>query len=915
MESGNMSLKSVLTDLSQAIQTKAAVTGPLTLEEMTAAVNNISSSSSSKLEFYRCSEYIPAASVIFITDGLVTLPDGRKISLIGNYTKVSDFDWICAATVADNDYQSAEIIIEQMIGELDIGGYQNKLSINLESLPIAYFIASDASTENILFKGYNDIVIDREIVSSVNTKSFISCFSGYQITLTATDLWTESETLTTGLIPTGYIPIPGKIYSAKTRTMIASRYPELPEETIKFYRCQAVDSSTGTWSGYEMLNNFTDHIFEVSGADNADCNGIYTIFRYGYSRTDKVYTNGKYYLRTLYIFGDYSWAITSAPPGTYDYEKFYSTQSFSFDTTPLPSEATWDNEALQVSLLPYGWVRTDNLVENLPINGYTPQVGKIYSVNSTLKLEAAYPEKEQEALEFIECSYYQPAKAGEPLYPKILTLCDWSLAGENAESMASGIYYPANLSGEQATWSFVRSDSKYAVQVEKSAEGTTGRIVLSDASAEAVFAATGFIELEDIWDKWMNDYTCVLYTPDEAETGYEEGCMPYYFCNIVEWGNGNMFMIDNAGNSEVNGLYVRGSGCNDFFSAGCYDCWVNADGTAAIYHIEDWITDEEENNIFGLLIMSNGSSVYELPTADWNYNTTITSATQLAPYTWRTVSGGTPLPVLSDAEPERSEPSSASWSGYKVTQNSVTGAWSKSDKLTENLQVTYLTPKVGEIYSADTSIRVRKMYDGATIPIPSEGLVFYAPLAADYVDQISGKAAPVTGGTFTTHNGLNCLQLDGSDYIKWADNSDLPTGNEACSMVILAAPTNGSDWRTFMTVGDDSYLMDLAAKNGHFQEWGGERITADGKWQSLIITRADTSAGTAYLNGKLNGSGSTHVDNDLPAPSWVCAGAEPRVSYGYKVQGYIAFAAVYNRELSAEEAAEIHAVLMEDVEQ
>jgi len=41
MENGKMSLKTVLTELSQAIQSQASVSGPLTLRQMTAAVKNI----------------------------------------------------------------------------------------------------------------------------------------------------------------------------------------------------------------------------------------------------------------------------------------------------------------------------------------------------------------------------------------------------------------------------------------------------------------------------------------------------------------------------------------------------------------------------------------------------------------------------------------------------------------------------------------------------------------------------------------------------------------------------------------------------------------------------------------------------------------------------------------------------------
>lgn len=249
------------------------------------------------------------------------------------------------------------------------------------------------------------------------------------------------------------------------------------------------------------------------------------------------------------------------------------------------------------------------------------------------------------------------------------------------------------------------------------------------------------------------------------------------------------------------------------------------------------------------------------------------------------------------------------WTGYKVTQNPQTGAWKKSATLTTNMKVGYFKPKVGEIYSADTSIRVRKMFNGTDYPIPSNGLVFYAPLQTDYVDIVSGKAATVTGGTFSEHNGLSCLELDGSGYVKWPDNSDLPSGTSAASVVILVAPINLYDWHTYLSVGqEDEGHIDISAKNGHFKEWGGNRIEAI-EWQSLIVTRDEYASGKAYLNGKLNGSGS--LNSNPPMPSCVCVGSNMFEGYIYNAKSYVAFAAVYDRELSADEVLEIHNTLMD----
>ena len=255
-------------------------------------------------------------------------------------------------------------------------------------------------------------------------------------------------------------------------------------------------------------------------------------------------------------------------------------------------------------------------------------------------------------------------------------------------------------------------------------------------------------------------------------------------------------------------------------------------------------------------------------------------------------------------------PAVESWSGYKVMQNTETGAWMKSDILKENMKVGFLKPKVGEIYSEDTSIRVRKMFDGAVYPITSDGLVFYAPLQSDYVDQISGKAAQITGGTFTEHNGLRCLEMDGSDYIKWANNSDLPVGSAPYSFVALIAPTNINDWKCYVSMGaEGENEVCIHAKGGRLEEFGSACVTADGAWQSVMLTRDNAGGAKAYYNGKLQGSGSR--TNSVPNPACVCVGANISNDFGQKFNGYIAFAAIYDRELTADEVQEIHNTLMD----
>ena len=263
------------------------------------------------------------------------------------------------------------------------------------------------------------------------------------------------------------------------------------------------------------------------------------------------------------------------------------------------------------------------------------------------------------------------------------------------------------------------------------------------------------------------------------------------------------------------------------------------------------------------------------------------------------------------AEVDSSGPSGTpTWSGYKMAWSEGESGWVKTDELVEGLEIKGYTPRIGTIYNSDATIEVKRAFDGSGIPIPQDGLVFYAPMDSNYVDMISRQSAVVEGGTFTTHNGLNCLYLDGSEYVQWGKNNLIPAGDSvAISLVALIAPTSQGGWRCYVEVGpEDSVWAAIAAKDGDIQSWGGSYITANGKWQSIVMSKAVAGTAKAYLNGQQTGSGSYDL-TALP-DSCVFLGSTSNTMIGY-----IAFAAVYDRELSADEVLEIHNTLMEGVQQ
>jgi hypothetical protein len=111
----------------------------------------------------------------------------------------------------------------------------------------------------------------------------------------------------------------------------------------------------------------------------------------------------------------------------------------------------------------------------------------------------------------------------------------------------------------------------------------------------------------------------------------------------------------------------------------------------------------------------------------------------------------------------------------------------------------------------------------------------------------------------------------------------------------------------------------VRALNSNLQDYGGEHLKTN-KWQSIVLTRNDGGTlGKVYLNGVLNGSSTNTsiVGASISFPAEIGIGAEviDGDDGGAFTPGYFAFAAVYNREITAAEVLEIHNTLMDGVQQ
>lgn len=377
-------------------------------------------------------------------------------------------------------------------------------------------------------------------------------------------------------------------------------------------------------------------------------------------------------------------------------------------------------------------------------------------------------------------------------------------------------------------------------------------------------------------------YECASYTPNaDAYTKYS-------------------FTLSGAPDELANGTYVR-------------EKWVESPG-----YIEDYITTAKWKNENGYTLVEEsgyGEWSYNIRNKDGHsiYGTDMPESSRKTDYSqvsfydwdyWESVSL-----TFSAWQTEEIPATTEGWTGYKVTQSS-SGAWVKSDVLTTGLTVTHLKPKVGEIYSSDTTIRVSKMYDGTVVPIPADGLVFYAPLQYDYTEQMSKIEPIITGGEFVEYKGKQALYFDGSaQWVHYGSNGEYPQQSPySVVMSLVNSSSDNSRWRDYFSWG-------IRAKNDSINE-RTPRLE-NGKWYTAVVIRTPTGSSftqTVYLNGVLTGTRDESGTITFSQSATIGAGNENGGCETY-LNGYVADAAIYNRELTADEILEIHNTLMDGVTQ
>lgn len=297
------------------------------------------------------------------------------------------------------------------------------------------------------------------------------------------------------------------------------------------------------------------------------------------------------------------------------------------------------------------------------------------------------------------------------------------------------------------------------------------------------------------------------------------------------------------------------------------------------YNDYDWETDEP------IPVGDLESGVYEWGDYDWEpFSVTLDVHTTTVPETPMVLKG-----VLA--------------TGY------ADGEWSFAD--TEQSFIGFdKDPKKNYIYAASGDLLVGN-YIAFHYSNQTEGLRFYAPLHDDYSDAMGNYTSSVTGGVFEERFGRKALKVQDGTYAEWT-TADTSTTRNPLSILCAVSGISYSGWGGIMAMGADTSSMfgldnfgrEMNGRIGY--DWGKYGTLSTTAWDTVALTRSDTGLYKMYLNGvqiaETTQSPITAVTTQYITAGF-CRGA-------HKGNVYISDCYVYERELSNEEIAAMHQLVL-----
>ena len=242
-----------------------------------------------------------------------------------------------------------------------------------------------------------------------------------------------------------------------------------------------------------------------------------------------------------------------------------------------------------------------------------------------------------------------------------------------------------------------------------------------------------------------------------------------------------------------------------------------------------------------------------------------------------------------------------------MTPKGSPAGWVKTDELVEGLEIKGYTPKVGNIYNSNTTIEVKRMFNGTTWDY-----VVYMPLEADSNEAETGQTITKIGSpVYAVSGGIECLKLNGGSGLAIPDlavdlSGDLTIcckakyetlqdgvlfhlGTAANRDLLVMNNYSGSSWTVGTAAGSGAfnipsniienqwYDIVLVRSGGKLKLYQDGVLLGEDYWDVTINPRGTVSVGCGYYNG----------------------------NYTWHFSGYMSKFMIFNRALSEEEITKV----------
>lgn len=233
------------------------------------------------------------------------------------------------------------------------------------------------------------------------------------------------------------------------------------------------------------------------------------------------------------------------------------------------------------------------------------------------------------------------------------------------------------------------------------------------------------------------------------------------------------------------------------------------------------------------------------------------------------------------------------WTGYKAVLND--GVYTFEDTVTSGLSYTSVTPQVGKIYSQDALVYISSVY-GA---IPTDGLVFYAPLAEDKTTAETGQTMNFSGNVvYDVFDGVNGAYFNNA-YFSSSIGSTLSEWTLSFWLRVLEDQSSGAGYFNSKTNGEILIYINSSSRNLRFYPPDdlGTNVTPE-NWNHFMVASSGNTC-SVYQNGIFY---SNKTWNQAKSFDQFYIGT--RYSQG-TMKAYTAGLRIYNRLLSEMEAASL----------